>query len=524
MCRVVLDHYIARGLIHFTSLTLVFVSTLALAKTPYSPQGIAGIPDYVINSSFSSLSQGLAYTAESTISTSSAAESATHEFYEVYDPNREYGIDLRFVYDSSKPSELANERKYRKKLDRLMRIQNRLSILGNGYDPDSVRTVFEDGNDKVIRFKFLSHGLPQDIAYLRLLTGYINIRDGELESIVLTNDRPFNHSFKKFDHYHHESRYKKLSSGHYVKTHVDFSFESKGLTGGTEKVVSNLTFLSYEIEGKTVSLSKKPLPNLAANNFETIKVNYDRPLPIWSKEVRKRGYDLPMPYGVMAIWREQTNILDFTSFNIDGIEEAEFLAELFDPDTSRGEVDTQGLAIRADVFVLPFLNVFAVGGNLKADAQLNMAVIPELGEIFELFGGQSTIPIDLALDVEMLGLGITGAMGYKNFFASVTATMATSVTEQAGTSTDTTVLAPMVGYQFPKYRARLLLGGEYQDLNSAMTGSIGDLFEYEIGIETEKWAGVVGVHKELGSSFETAILISTGSQREAFTFNLGYRF
>jgi hypothetical protein len=98
--------------------------------------------------------------------------------------------------------------------------------------------------------------------------------------------------------------------------------------------------------------------------------------------------------------------------------------------------------LRFDWFPLPFLNAMALYGKAEAEGSLKINTTL-LGQIIGL---PDIIEERIEIDTDMWGVGLTAAMGYKNFFGNVTATNFTSVTPDAGAdSTIIITVTPMVG-------------------------------------------------------------------------------
>ncbi|RAH30093.1 hypothetical protein DOT35_12725, partial [Vibrio vulnificus] len=91
-------------------------------------------------------------------------------------------------------------------------------------------------------------------------------------------------------------------------------------------------------------------------------------------------------------------------------------------------------------------------------------------------------------------------------------------------------IQPMLGYQLVDYRAQLFLGAEYQGLKPNMTGTIdsievgGKPFEYNVGLDMEEWAYLVGFNKQFGKNYNMTFLYNKGETRSSMTLNFGYRF
>ncbi|WP_163133759.1 hypothetical protein [Agarivorans sp. Alg241-V36] len=498
----------------------MLLSLLMLSVAAWSGEQVRlsdyGIPDNLPDNVVSSMEQGLAYTMILNVDASEGDEHIHDVVYVVFEPNSEYGIDLYLKYDKTR-TEISSEKRYRQLLNEAMKLQHRLITLGNRYDPNSVKLIEQTEQHTKLGYRYESYGLPQDIAFMRHLDAVATIEQGQLKRIELNNRQAFDHSFRRINEYRQSVEFFKNESNQYIMSRRSLSFSGTRFSKPF-KVSLEGEFISYRLaSGEEVILRPELSVDLNDQRFETVRVKLDRTFPIWGKEVRKRGYDLPMPFGVMLTYRRQSNFLDFTSFTINGSRAFE---AIFDPEGSNGNIDTDAFTLRADMFVLPFLNVYGVVGKIKAKADL----VIDTTKLGEILIPQGKLVIPLELNNTMAGLGAVSAVGYKNYFASLNVTYAISVTEEAGTNTTTWVMQPMVGYQFPDYRARILLGAEYQDLSSSISGSLSSDFNYDIGIKSEKWAGVVGVHKEIGSQFETVLMYSKGQHRDAITWGFGYRF
>ncbi len=486
-----------------------------------------GIEPQVLDAAVSSLSQKKAFIAQLQIENSTGGETETDIAYMVFDPFAEYGIDLYLMFDrhSDAVDGFLQKTKYRDSLAKYMRVQHRLLTMGNQYDPASIQ-LDPDKGDSVISFGFASYGIPQDIAFFRFLRGQAFVNGNVLERIELVNEQSFMHGGSRYQNYRKVAYFTKTEDGSYL---IDsYTITADGNRWGKSfRSVTKVKFIQYrDAEGHTVQLAPDMPVDFDEADFEAVRVKLDRTLPIWGKEIRKRGFDLPLPVGIQGIYRYQEDNIDFTSFTIDGSSDFELI---FDPQGSGADVYTNMGGLRADLYVLPFLNFSAFVGKAKSNADLKIKTTDEFRDFIDWTGGDMPEFIDLNLDlnVNLAGVGMTTALGYKDIFGSLTASYAQSVTEGAGTSTNIWTLNPIAGYQFPEYRLRLLVGAEYVGINSEMLGTIemedGSQFDFNIGVTTNEWSGVLGIHKEFGSHMEFVLMYGRGEDRESFTATLGYR-
>ncbi|WP_156029351.1 hypothetical protein [Shewanella colwelliana] len=225
--------------------------------------------------------------------------------------------------------------------------------------------------------------------------------------------------------------------------------------------------------------------------------------------------------------------------------------EFFDPSSSIGTVNAESYTLRADVNILPFWNVYGVLGKVNVDAVVDAQYTGKMKDVFEdklgVVGGKlackavasqgvdlcspAEVSVPLHLNYDVVGLGTTLSVGYKEFFASVTATYSqTRLEGQDDWGDGVLSIQPMLGYQFLDYRAQVFIGAEYQGLKPKMTGNLGYIdalgrdFTYDVGVELEEWAYLVGFNKQIGKNYNITALFNKGETRSSFTINFGYRF
>ncbi|MBW2177209.1 MAG: hypothetical protein JRH03_09735 [Deltaproteobacteria bacterium] len=73
-----------------------------------------------------------------------------------------------------------------------------------------------------------------------------------------------------------------------------------------------------------------------------------------------------------------------------------------------------------------------------------------------------------------------------------------------------------------------MLGAQYQDTKkeivATLTRSDGTVSEAVVGLQSEKWVGLIGFDKSLSRHWSCSMMYSHGEDRDNLNFVLGYRF
>ncbi|MGL4687054.1 MAG: hypothetical protein ACRCVS_00035, partial [Fusobacteriaceae bacterium] len=155
--------------------------------------------------------------------------------------------------------------------------------------------------------------------------------------------------------------------------------------------------------------------------FSTTK-SEDSFFPIYGKEVTEKGYILPKPFGINLIYVNMKQGINVKKLNVSGIAKIKLFPLL--PATSvnlnkiniavkNAETTNDIKVLKGDLWVFPFLNVYALFGQskgiTKAKIDLSVKNIPDL----------SIKNQDFTLNYKGLtyGVGTIFAGGYKNIFA-----------------------------------------------------------------------------------------------------------
>ncbi|MGI9876779.1 hypothetical protein ACKVMW_14395 [Vibrio chagasii] len=460
--------------------------------------------------------------------------------YLVKNTDTKGNIDLRIKYN---PEELDDNENLLDEIEAFTRTEYRLRDYAESFDSSSVRVKEIDDNKVIISFDYSKYGLPQDIAYFRFLNVNIELVNGEPKRMLISNEKPFKHHIYKVESYKQEIEFHTLPSGKLV-----IASKTTEVVGTTKNKPVKMTSIIepvafYEDDNGIQVLNEARLQEVSDPRMLEASVKLDRVFPLMGDMVRRKGIDMPLPFGVSVAYRNQDMDIPMTDYVIGGVR----LNDLFDPEDSVATVKAESLSIRGDVNILPFWNVFGYVGKVNVDANVDASYTGAAGEYLrdklnDRFDGagdllcrevsalcnRGRLNVPLHLEYDLRGMGTTLSVGYKEFFASVTGTYSQTRLKGLDDWGDGIVtVQPMLGYQLVDYRAQFFVGAEYQGLNSRMQGTVktDDIeFDYDVGVDIDQWAFLTGVNKQIGKNYNMTMLYNKGETRSAVTLNLGYRF
>ncbi len=520
-----------------------------------------GIPNHLPKYGISSLTQGDHIVEHVEKITTIDGEAAKSSFYLVQTTNEKGVIDLRVKYFPDQLSQdedglsLVDDGDVIDSIEYLSRTEYKLRQYADNYDAASIVVKDIDDRTAIVSFNYSKYALPQDVAYFRFMKVNIHVVDRQPQKMVVVNSAPFEYGRYNISDYHQEIIFDKLSDGSlYVKTKsVIAEGTFKGKPAKLEVTTTPVVFYDdvTGIEVKNEELFKV----VSDPRIREQKIALDRTFPLMADLVRKQGIDLPLPYGISLAYRNQTMDLGFDTFNL-GLGKLGYqnLDKDFDPSKSFASVTAESVSLRGDVFILPFWNVYALLGKIKVradiDAQYTAATMNEIrdrlnGDFLKLGDAlcesladdglplcdETRLGIPLELDYDLVGIGTTLAVGYREFFATLNATVSkTRLEGQSSWGDSLLVVQPMIGYQLVDYRAQILVGAEYQGIDSRLNGNLGYVealegdFEYDVGVKINEWAYLVGFNKQIGRHYNITALYNFGETRDAVTVSFGYRF
>ncbi len=221
-------------------------------------------------------------------------------------------------------------------------------------------------------------------------------------------------------------------------------------------------------------------------------------LPFMADEARKRGYELPLPFGVSAIYNHIERDINVNDLRI-GLNGAP--AQSVSRFVNLGSTSKVDAAVgRADAWLLPFLDVYGLLGYLRNES-VTQGDVTLPGRSFSFSGVTS-------LEGVVAGGGITLATGFKDFFL-----MADANISQTDIGFDDAFSALIVSVRtgwngkFGSFATRLWVGGMYWDTDNTARSTVNGPGVGTISFEADQgpahpWNASVGASFGLSKQWE----------------------
>jgi hypothetical protein len=263
-------------------------------------------------------------------------------------------------------------------------------------------------------------------------------------------------------------------------------------------------------------------------------------MPIWGgKEARELGYELPLPLGLAAnVFSERAN------FHVPTVTLGGRGGGLLDIGglvrVSNVKIEETASTVRADAWVLPFLDVYVVGGYVDGNATVTLRpglpVLRTRGPKYDL---------KLKFEGPTVGFGGTLAGGFKPF--EDRSTLIFGLTDLNFTRTfldfdrvvadldevDVMVLSTRIGVRerivedspLGEVHASVWGGAMYQNVEEVMPGRLG-LLDLNLRANVEAvnpWNTIVGGRLEIGKNVAATIEVGLGDRR-SLMLEIAFRF
>lgn len=334
---------------------------------------------------------------------------------------------------------------------------------------------------------------------------------------------------------------------HFKEPGMSFYLNSKSGAGMSMSASYSRVSLNEELNDMGTS-DINNMPTYSKKIDEGKKKRYwNHTFPLWGQDVIDKGYSLPLPLGIDFLYvdiEQDLNLSDLSvGFNGGDKKYLDFVS--FDNSFS----DTKTAQVKFDLWLMPFMNLFASIGKVNGDATVDVVLdgnlmLENMGEdcntirlslaCNRLKDQTITFGMDSNVDVRSFTLGTVLAGGWGNWFGALP--LSWSMIEQKGFIAGGLSFnaSPRIGYSFalPNYgRLSLFSGGNYLASNLEVEGAIvipeaGIDLTYTINQTTkDRWNGIVGfnwdINKKLSWSAEYNGFFGT---RESFITGLTVRY
>lgn len=261
-------------------------------------------------------------------------------------------------------------------------------------------------------------------------------------------------------------------------------------------------------------------------------------LPFLKKEAQARGYTLPKPYGFNFSYMHMRQGIAIDSIGFSGVKLTQQqltqmgiplifqkplqsnLQKIINSQLNlfpeNGKQKSDVFVFRADAWILPFLNVYVMGGKMtgmsSSSVTFQSAPIPRKGIpiLSQKFGGYYAKGrldnFKLNLRGNVYGGGAIIAGGYKNLFGIVDFNYTKSKLSIIDGSIKTFVMSPRIGYDFQQtLPLRIWIGGMYQDVEENLSGDLGKL-----GLPNTISMGLFNKEHKLATHLNIGSLVKNG--------------
>jgi hypothetical protein len=506
------------------------------------------------------LSQGIAF--EMMVSYQALGEQGENRerFRMVYNPDTDYGRDL-FIEFENEPMRSVKE--YRRSLEVTMGSDYWVRQQARLHDPDSIRVIKSENGHEVISFRYDKAHVPTRQRWLLFLEGRLHIKNGELNRIDFVADRTIERDGIRNNDYRASVVFGAVPEhGGYVIDQMEeqFSFRFKGTLQTihthsravkyTHKTIGDIAWNHMPTELMADALPS--LPEDTTDNAivkfepeairraelerefeaeETVKLDLQRVLPLWADDVRKLGFELPNTYGIGMIGMLQSadmTINDIAVGGVSAVNDIPFLQRF----GNKADSDITTLQARADFWVLPFLNLSILGGNLETDTDVTLRFTPLFRSLYELRTGDAlpeTVYGPASTTATTLGVGLTTGFKYESLVVSASLTYAETVTNETQSEIDALVFVGMVGYDFGDIGMQILTGVQYLDTDNILSGQIDlgegkDPLEFSLDVGIEETLFMAGINKDIGRNWNMSAFVGLNGTRKQGTMMFGYRW
>jgi hypothetical protein len=234
-----------------------------------------------------------------------------------------------------------------------------------------------------------------------------------------------------------------------------------------------LTILGY-FQLNAQVYTNKEVGNRNQDLIDSLKNSeYPYALPIWGAKATKRGYNLPYSagLGINYFWQKSDLVLNelMVGFNNGPMYNLDEIVRF-----KNAVAEASAINIRPDVWVFPFLNVYAILGKASTSTSIDAGIwLPDTSDVWKEVSSLST---KAEFDATMFGIGITPTMGVGGGWIALDMNVAWTDVSALNKPVFTYVFGPRAGKSFkfkkPERNVALWVGGFRVKFSSSTEGSL----------------------------------------------------
>lgn len=201
-------------------------------------------------------------------------------------------------------------------------------------------------------------------------------------------------------------------------------------------------------------------------------VEYPYLLPIWGKKVVQKGFNLPKSAGlsVQYLWQRSDIVVSDLQVGFNN-------GPMYDLDEiirfNSAQTNTKGLNFRPDIWLFPFLNIYAIFAKSNTSTAINAGVwVPDSTSWSQIL----TLDTKAEFEATTFGFGLTPTIGVGGFFIALDMNFSWSDIDELEKPAYAFVFGPRIGknipFKHPERSLALWAGGFRVKLNTGTTGSL----------------------------------------------------
>jgi hypothetical protein len=247
-------------------------------------------------------------------------------------------------------------------------------------------------------------------------------------------------------------------------------------------------------------------------------------LPLMAEEAYERGHELPLPFGVGINFITLKRGIEVKEIKVSRNGNDLDVTDVIDVDAAT-YVDT--LMARVDAWILPFLNVYFMGGWLDNDSEVDVTfTVPT----FPPGSGTTNVNVQSGgnLTGSVWGGGLQLAAGYGDFFLMLDGNFIYSELDSLLDEViQVAIYSARTGWngKISGVPMRVWIGGMYWDADRTVKGTIGDLSFEVLQGPTEPTNLTLGTNVELSKEWSLFVEYAFNFEDlRMLALGTGYRF